>query len=196
MLLGALVFPPCAQAAQPWLFVNDVHFDPRSRDRAPNYTGDTDKALLDSLLDEMHRLAPDPPVIVMPGDFLSHHFRRSSAVPTMIDLAARFNRRFPRAQFVMALGNEDSPCGDYGVAANSSFLLAVAKAWAPLVDRNGAAPISCARSRTMDFIRPSCRLRVSGRSSSTTHFGRRSIMTAAAWAAGPALNRWRNSAGL
>lgn len=140
MLLGALVFPPCAQAAQPWLFVNDVHFDPRSRDRAPNYTGDTDKALLDSLLDEMHRLAPDPPVIVMPGDFLSHHFRRSSAVPTMIDLAARFNRRFPRAQFVMALGNEDSPCGDYGVAANSSFLLAVAKAWAPLVDRNGAAP--------------------------------------------------------
>src|SRR5450631_4733896 len=110
-VLGALDVPLPARAADPWLFVNDVHFDPKSKQLAPNLYGDTDKALLDSALTEMHRIAPNPPVIVMAGDFLAHNFKRSSAAPTMIALAERFNRTFPRAQFVMALGNEDSPCG-------------------------------------------------------------------------------------
>ncbi len=132
--------PLPARAADPWLFVNDVHFDPKSEQRGPNLYGDTDRALLESALAEMHRIAPNPPVIVMAGDFLAHDFKRSSATPTMIALAERFNRSFPHAQFVMALGNEDSPCGDYAVAANSNFLRAVAQAWAPLVNRNGAAP--------------------------------------------------------
>lgn len=140
VLWGGVCLPLPARAADPWLFVNDVHFDPRVRERYPLIYGDTNEALLESTLHEMHRIAPNPPVIVMAGDFLAHNFKRSSATPTMIALARRFGRSFPHAQFVMALGNEDSPCGDYAVAANSSFLRAVAKAWAPLVDRNGAAP--------------------------------------------------------
>ena len=132
--------PIRAQAADPWLFVNDVHYDPTVREPYPLTYGDTNEALLASTLREMHRIAPNPPVIVMAGDFLAHHFKRSTATPTMVTLAQRFNRSFPHTQFVMALGNEDSPCGDYAIAANSSFLRAVAKAWAPLVDRNGAAP--------------------------------------------------------
>jgi hypothetical protein len=40
----------------------------------------------------------------------------------------------------MALGNEDSDCGDYASAPDSHFLRVVTNAWAPLVDRNGAAP--------------------------------------------------------
>lgn len=130
-----------AQAADPWLFVNDVHLDPFSHNRRPSESGrDTNLALLASALAEMRRVAPNPPVIVMAGDFLGHHFRRSDATPTMVELARRFDAVFPHAQFVIALGNEDSDCGDYGIAPNSAFLRVVTKAWAPLVNRHGAAP--------------------------------------------------------
>jgi sphingomyelin phosphodiesterase acid-like 3 len=133
---------PCvARAADPWLFVNDVHYDRGSHVRAPiTYGGDTNPALLASALDEMRRVSPNPPVIVMAGDFLPHHFTNDSAVARMVELANRFGRAFPHAQFVMALGNEDSSCGDYAVAPNSAFLREVAHAWAPLVNRHGAAP--------------------------------------------------------
>jgi hypothetical protein len=58
----------------------------------------------------------------------------------MTELARRFDEAFPRAQFIVTLGNEDSACGDYGVAPDGAFLRAVAKAWEPLVNRRGAAP--------------------------------------------------------
>jgi sphingomyelin phosphodiesterase acid-like 3 len=139
-LACVLGVPLPVRAADPWLFVNDVHYDPTVREAYPVTYGDTNEALLESTLREMHRIAPNPPVIVMAGDFLAHHFKRSTAAPTMVALAQRFRRSFPRAQFVMALGNEDSPCGDYAIAANSRFLRVVAQAWAPLVNRNGVAP--------------------------------------------------------
>jgi predicted phosphodiesterase len=130
-----------ARAADPWLFVNDVHLDPTSRWRTPiEAGGDTNPALLTSAINEMRRLAPNPPVIVMAGDFLAHHFKAALAEPTMLVVARRFGAAFPHAQFVIALGNEDSPCGDYAFAPDSHFLQAVATAWAPLVNRNGAAP--------------------------------------------------------
>jgi sphingomyelin phosphodiesterase acid-like 3 len=139
--LAGLLTPQAARAADPWLFVNDVHFDPLSRNPRPIKFGrDTNEALLVSALAEMRRVAPNPPVIVMAGDFLAHHFKNALAASTMADLARRFNRSFPHAQFVIALGNEDSACGDYGVTPNSSFLRTVAAAWEPLVNRNGAAP--------------------------------------------------------
>lgn len=141
VLLVFVVWPQPVRAAQPWLFVNDVHFDPFShKKRAVSHGSDTNEALLVSLLAEMKRLAPDPPVIVMAGDFLAHYIRPGTAGPTMIALAKRFGAAFPHTQFLMALGNEDSDCGDYAVTPDSNFLRIVTKAWAPLVDRNGAAP--------------------------------------------------------
>jgi hypothetical protein len=138
LLIGA---PLGARAADPWLFVNDVHLNPSAHSRYPvSFGQDTNPALLASALAEMRRIAPNPPVIVMAGDFLAHHLKAADAVPTMVALARRFNAVFPRAQFVIALGNDDSDCGDYAVAMNSTFLRAVANAWAPLVNRNGAAP--------------------------------------------------------
>jgi hypothetical protein len=74
------------------------------------------------------------------GDFVAHIFDPKQAVPTMRALAQEFNHAFPHAQFVLVLGNEDSSCGDYQVSPNSPFLRAVAQAWEPLVNRNGAAP--------------------------------------------------------
>ena len=134
-----------ADAADPWLFVNDVHYNPGLHDPRPSgYWSDPNLALLESALREMHRVAPHPPVIVMAGDFLDHGYHPRRAVSTLVELAHRFNALFPHAQFVMALGNEDAGCGDYSVAPNSAFLHSVAQAWAPLVNRNGAAP---------DFVR-------------------------------------------
>ena len=142
--IGGVARQP-AQAADPWLFVNDVHYDIASRKRRPNGRfGDPNSALVDSLLREMQRLAPNPPVIVMAGDFLAHHVSGANAIPTITTLARRFGAAFPHAQFVIALGNEDSGCGDYALTPNSPFLRAAAAAWAPLVERNGAAP---------DFVR-------------------------------------------
>src|SRR5450631_3026794 len=74
-LLAVLLVPHAARAADPWLFVNDVHFDPAVRAKRPLTYGDTNEGLLESTLDEMHRLSPNPPVIVMAGDFLAHYFK-------------------------------------------------------------------------------------------------------------------------
>jgi hypothetical protein len=141
-LAAGIVFQARAVlAAEPWLFVSDIHFDPAARGSVPaSYGFDTNLALLDSALAEMRRVDPDPPVIVIAGDFLAHHFHYVEADATMKALAARFDRAFPRAQFVIALGNEDSGCGNYQLSARAPFLRTVAAAWQPLVNRRAAAP--------------------------------------------------------
>ncbi len=58
----------------------------------------------------------------------------------MHSIARSFDRAFPRAQFVLVLGNEDSDCGDYRGPIGNAFLRMTARAWEPLVNRNGAAP--------------------------------------------------------
>jgi hypothetical protein len=58
----------------------------------------------------------------------------------MARIESKFARAFPRAQFLMTLGNNDDPCGDYSSAVNSPYLMRVAKMWEPLVNRRGAAP--------------------------------------------------------
>jgi sphingomyelin phosphodiesterase acid-like 3 len=125
----------------PWLVISDVHYDPRARGSVPApLSKDTNGALLDSLLRELKRAYPDPEVVFIAGDFLAHNFHKRAATSTMAYLAERFDRTYPHAQFVIALGNNDSDCGDYEAPLGGAFLHAVALAWAPLVDRHGAAP--------------------------------------------------------
>jgi sphingomyelin phosphodiesterase acid-like 3 len=136
--LGVATRP--AQAA-PWLFVTDIHLDPLARDTIPaKFGSDSNVALLDTTLAEMKHVDPDPPVIVIGGDFLAHNFHWSLATVTMEFLAHRFDAAFPNAQFVITLGNEDSSCGDYSIATHSRYLRDTARAWEPLVNRHGAAP--------------------------------------------------------
>jgi predicted phosphodiesterase len=133
------------QSEAAWLVLSDVHFNPFDHHRRPSRAGkDTNAALLASLFGELRQVAPAPPVVFIAGDFLSHGFPVAKATATMVDLAGRFDRAFPHSQFVIALGNNDSDCGDYEATLDGPFLSAVAKAWAPLVDRHGAAP---------DFVR-------------------------------------------
>ena len=121
--------------------MTDVHFEPTDHSAKPSPLGaDTNEALLDSALAEMRRVDPRPPVVVIGGDEFSHDFDWSRANATMAYLARRFDRAFPAAQFVLTLGNEDSPCADYGIVPRSAFLRDTARVWEPLVNRHGAAP--------------------------------------------------------
>jgi len=138
-LLLALL--PSGAIASPWLVVSDVHYSPFARRAAPSPEGkDTNETLLRELFREMRAVDPNPPVVIMPGDFLAHGFPGRAAAQTMARLAERFNDVFPHSQFVIALGNGDSACGDYEAPLDGGFLRVVARAWAPLVNRRGASP--------------------------------------------------------
>jgi sphingomyelin phosphodiesterase acid-like 3 len=118
-------------------------------------SSDTNAALLEASLAAMRRVAPRPPVVVLTGDLLAHDFQKSyaAAMPgastqdyeafvdkTVAYLARRFDATYPRAQYLLTLGNNDSSCGDYRATPDSPFLAHAARAWAPLVNRHGRAP--------------------------------------------------------
>jgi sphingomyelin phosphodiesterase acid-like 3 len=143
LVLGAgWFFARCAAAgAEPWLFISDIHLEAVATNPRPSpLFEDTNDALFESAVREMQRADPHPPVVVVAGDLLAHHIAQRDAVPTAVRLARRLNRAFPQAQFVLALGNNDSACGDYALAPDAAFLREVAAAWEPLVNRRGAAP--------------------------------------------------------
>jgi hypothetical protein len=58
----------------------------------------------------------------------------------MARIAHALEKAFPRAQFVIVPGNNDDPCGDYRAAPGDAYFKYLAHLWAPLVNRNGAAP--------------------------------------------------------
>jgi hypothetical protein len=141
------------RAGQTWLVVSDIHLDPYLR--GPNkalFGSDTNLALFRSALAAMKRAAPDPALVLLPGDFFAHDFGRrvsrnararsagEEGLRTVRLIAAAFGDAFPRARFAIALGNNDAPCGDYRTAFDTAYMAAVARAWAPLVDRGGDAP--------------------------------------------------------
>ncbi len=172
----ASLSPPALQ--QPWLFTSDWHFNPyddpklvsalvrepashwhailaRSPKPISPYFQDTNFALFESALAAMHAVAPNPPVILIGGDTLAHHFRDNffkfepSAPEKLFEefvdkdfvfLALEFNRAYPHAQFLITLGNNDGYCGNYKSTPRSPFLAHLAAAWDPLVDRNETAP--------------------------------------------------------
>lgn len=136
---------------QTWLAITDVHLDPFELSTAAGTPrADSDPALLRSALAAMKRAQPDPPVVLITGDFFEHHLAvharargetpEQAGLATMRQLAAMFGRTFPKAQFIVTLGNNDAPCGDYWTADRSAYLKSVARVWAPLVNRRGVAP--------------------------------------------------------
>ncbi len=136
---------------QPWLLVGDLHLNPFDRSRVPNgYHSDPNALLVAGTIAAMRRADPAAPVVIIAGDFLAHQWaakaRAAGQDPTraaqaaMSQIAHEFQTAFPRAQFLITMGNNDDPCGDYSTAPNSAYVAAVARIWAPLVNRNGAAP--------------------------------------------------------
>lgn len=142
LVLAASAILSCGPAAAaPWLFVSDIHLTAVSKRSAPAGAGhDTNAALFSSTIRAMQRVDPRPPVIVVSGDLLAHGIEPGAASATAVRIARQFGAAFPQSQFVLALGNNDSGCGDYALAPDARFLRDVAAAWAPLVNRGGAAP--------------------------------------------------------
>jgi Calcineurin-like phosphoesterase len=135
------------------LVVSDIHLDPYNHWSDPSLPGrDTNVALFDDALRQMRHDVPNPAVVLLPGDFFVHNFpavvrRRGSrgsvnaaGLQTMRFIAAAFGQTYPRARFAIALGNNDAPCGDYRANVEDDYLASVARIWAPLIDREGAAP--------------------------------------------------------
>ena len=152
VLLWAVVsagaaLPAAASQGRLWLVAGDIHLNPFDRSPDPEGGRDAGAVLLDDAIDRMRRAAPDPAVVVLTGDFLAHRFpalaaRYAPGVPpdrpaleAMRRIAGAFGRAFPRARFLIALGNNDAPCGDYRVPLRGPYLAAVARIWAPLVTR-------------------------------------------------------------
>lgn len=168
--------PTTQQSA--WLLTSDWHFNPfddpslidqliaapakdwrsifaSSRKPINQYFTDTNFALLESALRAQHDVIPNPPVVLIGGDFFAHYFRETFfklkpgapepafddfADKTMAFLALEFDATFPHAQFLITLGNNDGYCGNYKSTPKSPFLAHLATAWEPLVNRNGNAP--------------------------------------------------------
>lgn len=177
---AAVAAAPVTRAASrpAWLLTSDWHFnpfdDPTLTNRllhapaerwrtilatSPNppspYFKDTNFALLESALNAMRSLIPNPPVVLLAGDSLGHNFRDTffklepnapeSEFDSFVDkdvafLAQEAQRTYPHAQFLITLGNNDGYCGDYKSTPQSKFLAHMAAAWEPLVNRNGRAP--------------------------------------------------------
>jgi hypothetical protein len=138
-----------AVAMQHWLVVNDIHLDPFSK-AGVVYGSDTTSVLWRAAVRAMRTDVPDARVVLLGGDMLAHHFAaeaaaahaspEASALGVVRTIAGDLNAAFPRAQFLVALGNNDDPCGDYRSDTGGPFLLRLAQIWAPLVNRDGAAP--------------------------------------------------------
>jgi hypothetical protein len=112
---------------------------------------DSNFDLLESTLDEVCRRSPAPDFILYAGDFLAHHWQskydslarqshradpqpfRAFTSKAIQFLAAEFRRRYPQTPILLALGNDDSYCGDYRITPDGPFLKMVSEAWAPLL---------------------------------------------------------------
>jgi sphingomyelin phosphodiesterase acid-like 3 len=160
--LASALIPAMAQpAAGRILIATDLHFDPMADpalvDRLSaadpgkwpaildgaadknlgHYGADTNWRLLRSTLRQMKVVLPDPAVVLLPGDFLAHGFRRAFDAAarrhsdadyrafvdkTMQFLAGEIAREFPGRPILPALGNNDSDCGDYRLEPDGRFL--------------------------------------------------------------------------
>jgi predicted phosphodiesterase len=148
-----VLFAVLLALTQPWLVVSDLHVEPFDTSAQPApYGSDTNWALFDAALAAMQRAQPHPAVVVIAGDFLAHHFDSAvSASKTGMTVTAAaegemrriersFANAFPNSQFIITLGNNDDPCGDYSTAPDSQYMRKIARLWAPLVNRHGTAP--------------------------------------------------------
>jgi hypothetical protein len=132
-----------------WVMVSDIHLNPFSTTGYVRGT-DTSPELWRMTIREMHAVDGDAPVVFVGGDLLAHHFaelaRRAGQNPeyagiaTIAGIAKDLRQTFPRAQFLVALGNNDDPCGDYRSDVAGTYLAKLVRIFSPLVDVSGAAP--------------------------------------------------------
>lgn len=102
-----------------------------------NFGQDTNWPLLHAALEHMRAILPKPALLLVPGDFLAHSYRkrfgvlasdhseaayRAFVVKSMQFLAGQLRTEFPDTPILPVLGNNDSECGDYRLQPGGPFL--------------------------------------------------------------------------
>jgi sphingomyelin phosphodiesterase acid-like 3 len=132
--------------------ISDIHFNPFAppKDQATSRIGeDTNQALLTSGLATFARAMANADFAIVPGDLLAHGFNAKTAgalgvdpsSPAVDDIAAKTTLFVAGAlaealggkPAFVALGNEDSKCGDYKVEPGGPYLAATREAVRRLV---------------------------------------------------------------
>jgi sphingomyelin phosphodiesterase acid-like 3 len=99
---------------------------------------DTNYALFASSLDALAKSAAATDFVIVPGDFLAHEFENKAAdalgaasteekisalaVGTTVFVGESLARAFPDKPIIVALGNNDSDCGDYKITPGGRYL--------------------------------------------------------------------------
>jgi sphingomyelin phosphodiesterase acid-like 3 len=122
--------------------------------RFSTYSQDTNWRLLSSALAAIKQTLPEPAFTIVTGDLLAHDFRqRFNASATVHDdaayrqfvdktvefVTAQLKQLAPNSRTIVALGNNDSDCGNYLIQPQSPFLRDTAPLIADLAE-SGADP--------------------------------------------------------
>ncbi|MGA8810125.1 MAG: hypothetical protein WB973_19830 [Thermoanaerobaculia bacterium] len=109
---------------------------------------DTNDPLLRSAFGEMQKQLPSPAFVLISGDFLAHSFDKNYqqyasdksqtaytafVKKTIAYVALKLHHAYPGARIYPTLGNNDSDCGDYAMAAHGAFLADFRDVWNPIV---------------------------------------------------------------
>jgi sphingomyelin phosphodiesterase acid-like 3 len=132
--------------------ISDIHFNPFAppKDQATSRIGeDTNQALLTSGIAAFARAMASADFAIVPGDLLAHGFNAKAAAalgvdpasPAVDDMAAKTTLFVAGAlagalggkPAFVALGNEDSKCGDYKIEPGGAYLAATREAVRRLV---------------------------------------------------------------
>lgn len=190
LALLLLLWKAGAAEAEPLRFValSDLHWEPAASgilpaldaapvaewaallDAAPavpssvaRYGADAPWELLRSAPDAAARAAPDAAFVLLTGDLLGHHFRRSyrAAMPegddahyaafvrkTMAFVLGQVAARFPGRPVYPTLGNNDDTCGDYRLEPGGPFL----RATEPMAQAAAHVPEAEAGAFARDWI--------------------------------------------
>jgi sphingomyelin phosphodiesterase acid-like 3 len=112
------------------------------------YGSDINDALFRSAVAEMKKQIPSPAFVLISGDFLAHDFQQtyqkyatdksqaaytSFVTKTIAYVTRHLRDTYPNVPLYPTLGNNDSDCGDYAVAPDSTFLANVRDVWRPVV---------------------------------------------------------------
>lgn len=112
------------------------------------YGSDINDALFRSAVAEMKQQIPSPAFVLISGDFLAHDFQQTYqkyatdksqaaytafVTKTIAYVTRHLRDTYPNVPLYPTLGNNDSDCGDYAVAPDSTFLANVRDVWRPVV---------------------------------------------------------------
>jgi sphingomyelin phosphodiesterase acid-like 3 len=116
---------------------------------------DTNFLLLQSALAAMRQRVPNPDVVFLSGDLLTHLLpvwynkavtnQPPGAYAAFVNtteqyVAMKLAQTFPNAQIVPALGDWDTPCSSSDTYPGTGFLASFSSAWNRAVNRYGGAP--------------------------------------------------------